>query len=66
MKYYVEHPERFEHLIGEWVAVEGQTIIAHGFDAPEVVSEAKRKGVKVPFVFRVESKVENDEGMIGL
>lgn len=66
MAYYLEHPERFEHLIGQWVAVEGQTIIAHGVDTVEVVSQARLKGVKVPFVFRVESKREGDEGTIGL
>jgi hypothetical protein len=66
MTYYLEHPERFEHLIGQWVAVEGQNIVAYGPDTAEVVSQARLKGVKVPFVFLVESKSGSDEGTMGL
>lgn len=41
-------------FVGQWVAIEGNEVIAHGLKLPEVVKEAKGKGVRSPFVQRVE------------
>jgi hypothetical protein len=43
---------------GEWVALNGDCLLAHGTDGRLVLSEARRAGVDVPFVVRVESTDE--------
>lgn len=40
---------------GQWVALEGEEIVAHGSDPVGVVNEARRAGVALPYVFYVES-----------
>jgi hypothetical protein len=39
---------------GEWVALEGESIVAHGPRVDLVVEEARRRGIAVPYVFLVE------------
>jgi Family of unknown function (DUF5678) len=48
------HPEMFRQHEGNWVALEGERIVAHGADLVRVVAEAREKGIKPPYVFRVE------------
>ena len=48
------HPDEMPRLAGEWVVLEGNEIVSHGKKAARVVASARRKGVVVPFVFRVE------------
>ena len=48
------HRKDLELFAGQWVVLEGETIVAHGDDAGCVVAEARLKGVTVPYVFRVE------------
>ena len=66
MRFYHEHPEAFSDLIGHWVVLEGESIAAQGTDPVSVVSEARKKGIPVPFIFRVEPKRGKSEGTIGL
>lgn len=66
MDFVRDHPEVFDGLVGQWIVLEGQTIIAHGDDPAQIASEARTKGVRVPFLFRVERKRSKDEGTIGL
>lgn len=48
------HAAELRPHVGEWVVLEGEEIIAHGADAQEVVAEARRRGIKMPYVFYVE------------
>ena len=43
---------------GQWVALSGDCLLSHGVDGRQVLSEARRAGVVVPFVVRVESPSE--------
>ena len=42
--------ENREKYAGQWVALDGERLIASGPTAKEVYSEAKAEGVEVPFV----------------
>ncbi len=41
---------------GQWVCLDGDTLIAHGTDGHAVHSEAKSKGIKVPFLERIKAE----------
>lgn len=66
LNFCAAHPEVFADLADQWVAVERETILAFGFDLVRVVREAREKGVRVPFVFRVERAREANWGRLGL
>jgi len=55
----------FRQLVGQWVALEGETILAHGADPVAVVAKAREKGVRVPYVFYVEDP-RDDAAWIGV
>jgi hypothetical protein len=42
--------ENRENYLGQWVALDGDRLIANGPTAKEVYSKAKAKGVVIPFV----------------
>lgn len=48
------HADQLRRLAGKWVVLEGEDLIAHGKNASRVLASARRKGIKVPFVFYVE------------
>ncbi len=66
MEFLRSHPEIFARYVGEWVALEGQQIVAHGRDPAKVVAGARRARVKIPFVFRVQPKPAANSGTLGL
>lgn len=41
---------------GQWVALDGDTLLAHGADGKKVHAEAQAKGVKTPLMHRVSIK----------
>ena len=43
---------------GQWVALNGACLLSHGPDGRLVLSEARRAGIGVPFVVRVEKPDE--------
>lgn len=43
-----------DQFAGQWVVLEGEEIVAHSQDPAQAVSEARAKGIAVPFVFYVE------------
>ena len=43
---------------GRWVALDGDCLLSYGTDGRVVLSEARRAGVAVPFVVRVDSPDE--------
>jgi len=53
------HPEILKQFENEWVALEGEKIIAHGPDAADVIKAARAEGIRKPYVFFVEPKDEN-------
>jgi hypothetical protein len=44
-------------MAGEWVVLEGEELIAHGPDPQPLVQDAKRRGIRVPYLFFVEPAV---------
>lgn len=55
MRWIEEHRDEFT---GQWIVVEGDTLIAHGTNAREVFAAARAAGIAVPFLVRVEERVE--------
>jgi hypothetical protein len=53
MQWIAEH--RAEYA-GEWVAMDGDRLVAHGADARAVAGQARQLGVSVPFLHRVEAE----------
>jgi len=48
------HPEALHRYVGEWVVIEGEGILVHGKDPLRLVAEARRMGVRSPYIFFVE------------
>ena len=46
--------EHRDQYIGEWVALDGDRLLAHGSDARQVYDQARGQGVRVPAVVRIE------------
>lgn len=59
------HPDVLSKLIGKWVVLELDSIVASGNDPLEVISEARQKGISVPYVFYVEPP-EDGVALIGI
>jgi len=53
------HPEELKRYQNEWVVLEGETIIAHGSNAAQVIRDAKSRGIRMPYIFFVERESEN-------
>ena len=58
-RWLAEHREEY---LGEWVALQGDRLIAHGHDSREVYRAARSAGIGVPFVIRVETYEEPSMG----
>jgi len=43
-----------DEYLGQWVAIEGDTLIAHGANPRQVYLTAREAGITAPFVERVE------------
>ena len=48
---------RVEYL-DQWVALDGDRLLAHGNDAKEVYDEARQQGITAPYLERVSPKQE--------
>ena len=59
------HGEEFRQLAGQWVVLDGETIVSHGPDAVQVVEEARTQGITVPYIFFVDD-TPNDSIHMGL
>ena len=51
-----------DEYLGQWVALDGDRLIAHGVDARTVYEAARARGVEVPYIDRVEPKDEASMG----
>jgi predicted Zn-dependent protease len=47
-----------DEYLGQWVALDGDRLVAHGTDARSVYDEARSSGVSVPYLAHVTPKVE--------
>lgn len=65
LKFQESNPEALRPFIGQWVVLEGESIMAHGSDPVRVVADARSLGVRVPYVFYVE-ELKDDSVWIGL
>ena len=53
MQWIQENREKFD---GQWVALDGKMLLAHGTDGKKVHAAAQAKGVKTPLMHRVSVK----------
>ena len=53
------HRDQYLH---QWVALDGDRLLAHGSDAKQVYDEARRQGITSPYLEQVSPK---QEGFIG-
>lgn len=60
-----EHSEVLRSYAGQWVALEGERIVAHGSDPAVVVIDARAEGIKTPYVFFVHQE-EAGTALLGL
>lgn len=58
-QWVMEHSNEY---LGQWVALDGGRLIAHGHDARAVNTSAREAGIQVPFVVRVEAYHEPSMG----
>jgi hypothetical protein len=47
-----------DEYLGQWVALDGDHLIAQGADARTVYQAARAQGVEIPYIDRVEPQVE--------
>jgi hypothetical protein len=47
-----------DEYLGQWVAVEGDSLVAHGANPREVYLAARDSGIEVPYLVRVENRDE--------
>ena len=50
--WFLAHPELETHYAGEYIAIIGEAVVAHGKDFHAVLQEAKRYG-QSPFIHKV-------------
>ena len=51
-----------DEYLGQWVAVEGDKLVAHGTNPRQVYLSAREAGISVPFIVRVQKR---DEAFMG-
>jgi|SRR5688572_2889125 len=47
-----------DEYLGQWVALDGDRLLAHGADAKRVYDEARAQGITAPYLVRVSPKQE--------
>lgn len=53
LQWIEEHKEEYD---GQWVCLNGDYLVSHGYDGKKVYEEAKAKGIETPFMERVKAK----------
>lgn len=59
LKWMGDNLETLRRMAGEWIVLQDETIVAHGPDYLEVRREARRRGVDVPFIYRIPNETED-------
>lgn len=49
----ISHPEETQKFAGEYIAIVGEAIVAHGQNFEAVLSEAEKKTGQEPFMYKV-------------
>jgi hypothetical protein len=62
--FIAEHPEAFDPFIGEYVVLEGTSIVAHGPVPAIIADEARALGIRVPYLLKVLPKRKPNEGYL--
>ena len=57
------HQEELQQYAGQYVILEGETIIAHGQEPVEIIAKARAQGVRVPYIFFVDDALEGTSQM---
>src|SRR5262249_33974013 len=65
-EWLAKHREKVAAHAGEYVVVEGRRIVAHNKDAAKAVATARRRGVRVPYIFFVAPPLPPNTYRIGL
>jgi hypothetical protein len=52
MRWLKEHRAEY---VGQWVALDGDRLLAHGTNSREVREEARKSGVELPLVVEIEA-----------
>jgi hypothetical protein len=52
-------------FLGQWIVLEGEEIIATGSDPVPLVVEARRRGIRSPYIFRVEGEAGPRTSFLG-
>lgn len=60
------HRAELQQFVGQWIVLEGDQMVARGADPVEVVREARAKGIRRPFVHRIQRGRTKGEGYLGL
>ncbi|MDX6528026.1 MAG: hypothetical protein QOH41_316 [Blastocatellia bacterium] len=47
-----------DEYVGQWVALDGDHLVAHGTDAKKVYEEAREQGIAAPYLVHVTPRVE--------
>ena len=47
-----------DEFLDQWVALDGDRLVAHGIDAKKVYDEARERGITAPYLERVSPKQE--------
>jgi len=55
MRWIEEHRDEYA---GQYVTLNGEQLISHGPDGRQVLAEARKAGIKIPFIARIESDDE--------
>lgn len=66
LRFRETNPDALRALAGQWVVLEGEAIVASGKHPLEVVSEARAKGIRAPYIFYLEEPPKEDVVWIGL
>lgn len=54
-----DHADALRAFCGEWVILEGEQVVGHGRDPSPLIAEAKRQGIKIPYIFFVREPDDN-------
>jgi hypothetical protein len=53
-------------FLGKWIVLEGDQIVACGSDPAQLAAEARRRGIRSPYIFRVEQEASPRTAFLGV
>jgi Family of unknown function (DUF5678) len=59
------HADELRSLSGEWVILQGERVVGHGKEPAALITEARRQGIKIPYIFYV-GEVDQNSATLGL